>query len=236
MHLAPLTALAAAQRAPKGGGAWPAEEKRPRRSLACLPLTAGSVGSTTSGIGSSALFLFLLRCSLCESDMRLVRLEYDACSTPVSLGASPVIALDRPSQRPWTTRRPEAEEESDVTLASRLMLRLMVLYQWFLMALSVRPGRSFAISAHLLPTRCWASYMYFSSSSVHGSFLMSGSRWFSHLVLHCFPDLRIPDVWERVEATTDHFLVPWVPTRRIIESSSIAVHARRSAFTGSSIS
>jgi hypothetical protein len=37
------------------------------------------------------------------------------------------------------------------------MLRRIVEYQWFLMALSVLPGRSFAISAHLLPSRCCAS-------------------------------------------------------------------------------
>eukprot|EP01043_Picozoa_sp_COSAG02_P012210 COSAG02_NODE_468_length_21758_cov_41.206796_20_plen_81_part_00 len=35
--------------------------------------------------------------------------------------------------------------------------RLTVLFQWFLMMLSVRPGRSLAISAHLLPSFSRAS-------------------------------------------------------------------------------
>ena len=37
------------------------------------------------------------------------------------------------------------------------MFRRIVEYQWFLIALSVRPGNSFAISARLLPQRCCAS-------------------------------------------------------------------------------
>jgi hypothetical protein len=38
-----------------------------------------------------------------------------------------------------------------ISLATRRMLRRIVEYQWFFIALSVRPGSSFAISAHLLP-------------------------------------------------------------------------------------
>jgi len=42
----------------------------------------------------------------------------------------------------------------------------MELFQWFLMALSVRPGNNFAISAHRLPNRSWASMMMRSSPGV----------------------------------------------------------------------
>jgi hypothetical protein len=61
------------------------------------------------------------------------------------------------------------------------MRRFMDEFQWFLMALSVRPGRSLAISAHLGPVVWIADRMARSSSSVHGPFWMLGSRWLCHL-------------------------------------------------------
>ena len=54
-------------------------------------------------------------------------------------------------------------------------------FQWFLMALSVRPCSSVAISAQRCPTSRHAVTMTRSSSSVHGSLLMSGERWLCHL-------------------------------------------------------
>ncbi len=53
--------------------------------------------------------------------------------------------------------------------------RLLALFQWFFMALSVRPGILFAISAHLLPRSEWACSRFVSSSSVQGFLLISGS-------------------------------------------------------------
>ena len=59
---------------------------------------------------------------------------------------------------------------------SRSIRLLMEEFQWFLIELSVRPGRSLAISAHLLPrTRC-ARMMMSSSAVDQASLLISGLR------------------------------------------------------------
>jgi hypothetical protein len=54
--------------------------------------------------------------------------------------------------------------------------RRMVEFQWFFTELSVRPGRSLAISAHLFPKVACASRIIRSSSAVHGSFLIPGGK------------------------------------------------------------
>ena len=54
-------------------------------------------------------------------------------------------------------------------------------FQWFLIALSVRPLSSFEMSAHLWPTSSHAVKMTSSSASVHGPLLISGERWLCHL-------------------------------------------------------
>lgn len=58
----------------------------------------------------------------------------------------------------------------------RAINRLRVEFQRFLMALSVRPGRRLAISAHRLPSSTWAWMIALSSSSVHSDLLMSGFK------------------------------------------------------------
>lgn len=71
----------------------------------------------------------------------------------------------------------------------------MVLFQWFLMALSVRPGRCFAISAQRFPYFLCNARIFSSSSCVNAHFLIFGSRWLCHLKInnllylsrHCFP-------------------------------------------------
>ena len=66
-------------------------------------------------------------------------------------------------------------------------LRLSVLFQWFLMALSVRPTKVLAISAQRLPN-WWCAMMSLRSSAVlHSSRLMSGFRWLYHRSRHCLP-------------------------------------------------
>jgi hypothetical protein len=60
-------------------------------------------------------------------------------------------------------------------------LRFMVLFQWFLMALSVRPGSSLAMVAHLLPCCACAFRMRRSSSSVKVSLRTSGFSWLHQL-------------------------------------------------------
>ena len=64
---------------------------------------------------------------------------------------------------------------------------LMVLFQWFFMALSVRPGRNLLMRAQRLPKRLWASMMVISSSSVHLSFFILGSKWLWNLLSECIP-------------------------------------------------
>jgi hypothetical protein len=54
--------------------------------------------------------------------------------------------------------------------------RRMVEFQWFFTELSVRPGRSLAISAHLFPKVACAWRIIRSSSAVHGSFLIPGCK------------------------------------------------------------
>mmetsp|Transcript_25691 Transcript_25691/g.86164 ORF Transcript_25691/g.86164 Transcript_25691/m.86164 type:complete len:258 (+) Transcript_25691:404-1177(+) len=62
----------------------------------------------------------------------------------------------------------------------------------FLMALSVRPGSSFTISDHLVPSRATASTMVLSSSSLQGAFCRSGLRWLCQRSRHCLPSLSPP--------------------------------------------
>lgn len=57
----------------------------------------------------------------------------------------------------------------------------------FLMALSVLPETSLAISHHLLPWIRWSLTILISSSMVHFVLLMFGSRWLCHLSLHYLP-------------------------------------------------
>mmetsp|Transcript_21975 Transcript_21975/g.44706 ORF Transcript_21975/g.44706 Transcript_21975/m.44706 type:complete len:436 (-) Transcript_21975:379-1686(-) len=77
---------------------------------------------------------------------------------------------------------------TSVGLASPLSTtRRSVEFQRFLMALSVRPGRSLAISAQRCPNRPCASMSRASSSAVHLSFLTLGSSWLCHRSRICFP-------------------------------------------------
>ena len=98
-------------------------------------------------------------------------------------------------------------------------LHLSVACQWFLMAFSGRPGRSFASAAHRVPSIRWPSTRMRSSSAVHSPRRMSGLRWFSHLSRHCFP--RRPSI---LFAMKLHFLCPCSSTRRRSWLSSSSVH------------
>jgi hypothetical protein len=86
----------------------------------------------------------------------------------------------------------------------------------FLIALSVRPVKNLAISHHLLPICPCISRIILSSSWVHFSFLMFGSKWLCHLSRHYLPILP-----GRAWATALQFLGPLSTTmlRRISSSS-----------------
>jgi hypothetical protein len=98
--------------------------------------------------------------------------------------------------------------------------RLRPLFQWFLIALSVRPGRNLAISAHLLPSSACFAISMSSSSCDHASFRIAGSSWLCHLSRHCLP-LR-PGRYLAISAQR---LAPSTPrcsatSRRTVSSSS----------------
>ena len=51
----------------------------------------------------------------------------------------------------------------------------------------VLPGKSLAMSHHRFPFSRWASNMMRSSSGLHFSFLILGSRWLNQRSRHCLP-------------------------------------------------
>ena len=78
------------------------------------------------------------------------------------------------------------------------------------------PGRSFAISVHLLPRRLCACKMARSSSADQGSRLIDGSNWFMKRSRHCLPVRPVASC----PAMTAHFPPPWTVTSCLIRSSS----------------
>lgn len=69
-----------------------------------------------------------------------------------------------------------------------LFLFASVLNLFFIM-FSVLPFSTEAISDHLFPLSFWSWRSLRSSSTVHGSRLISGHKWLCHLSLHCLPVL-----------------------------------------------
>lgn len=86
------------------------------------------------------------------------------------------------------------------------------------MALSVLPGRALAISHHLLPNLECIVRIILSSSGLHFSLRMLGSKWLCHLSRHYFPILP-----GSAEAIVLQFLAPCFSTiwRRMESSSSV---------------
>lgn len=102
---------------------------------------------------------------------------------------------------------------------SILNLRLIVEFQWFLIALSVLPLRSLLMRAHRLP-KVYASVHDDRILFIWPTFLllMNGFRWLCHLSLHCFPILP-----GRYFAMLLQFLGPNLSTIRMTISSSSLV-------------
>jgi hypothetical protein len=98
-------------------------------------------------------------------------------------------------------------------------LRLSVEFQWFLMALSVRPESNLAMVAHLFPNLAWARRMASSSSGVKGRCSTCGESWLHHRRRHDLPDRPGMDLLMR-----DQLRAPWRPTRRCSASSSSGLH------------
>lgn len=89
----------------------------------------------------------------------------------------------------------------------------------FLIVLSVLPGMCLAISDHFLPCSKYKSISLLSSSRVHFSFLMWGSRWLWYLSRHCLPAL--PGSYEAIKFQA---LAPWSLTSISNSWSSSSVH------------
>lgn len=83
----------------------------------------------------------------------------------------------------WWSRGPFAY----ILYLSRRILAIITC-QWFFTALSVRPGKCLAITAHLLPWIRWEVIRRSSSSSVKGFLFILGSNWLNHLSLQLFPN------------------------------------------------
>lgn len=84
---------------------------------------------------------------------------------------------------------------------------------------TVRPLRSRAMIAHLLPNWAWAWIMVSSSSGVKGRCWTSGESWLHHRSLQDFPDRPGIDLLIK-----DQFLGPYVWTSRCKASSSPGLH------------
>ena len=142
------------------------------------------VRSGLLGIGEVADELRRRRCSLKSGRSSLIEIGVEG-ATAKRAGKGDV------GTRPlWRSRREtasgitgfcvgvgcssESESDSPSSRFRRNDDRRIVEFQWFFTALSVRPGRSFAISAHLFPILPWRSWMEASSSSVQGDLLIPG--------------------------------------------------------------
>lgn len=119
------------------------------------------------------------------------------------------VALKQPSKSSPTTKIPRSSRMGavDFGLFSRRYFSIFFFieeFQWFLIALSVRPGNILAISAHLFPNLRWLWRMRRSSlSDQFLDLLMFGLRWLCQRSRHCFPVL--PTSWEAIWL---HFLGP----------------------------
>mmetsp|Transcript_20147 Transcript_20147/g.39110 ORF Transcript_20147/g.39110 Transcript_20147/m.39110 type:complete len:230 (+) Transcript_20147:99-788(+) len=189
--------------------------------------------------GEGAALRFLCACALCGvppfvSPVAAAPLDVvggpDARS---SLSASDIAASewDRPeSSRSrffllFLTGVPSGFSLPMAMFFSLRILRRMVEFHRFLMALSVRPGTSLAISAHLLPWIFCASMISRSSSLVHGPFIMFGSNWLCHRSRICLP-VRLG----KYDATSTQLLSPCFSTSLRTSSSSSGVHGALQLF------
>lgn len=94
----------------------------------------------------------------------------------------------------------------------------MILFQWFLIELSVLPLINLANIDHFELYSLYSKNNNHSSSSVQDYFLISGFKWLCHLSQHCFPSLSLICL-----EITDHFLGPYylMRVRRSLSSSIV---------------
>ena len=95
----------------------------------------------------------------------------------------------------------------------------IVEFQWFLIVLSVLPGKNLHNKLHLLPYFLCIKYNIISSSLDQEVLLTVGHKWLNHLSLHCFPILS-----GKKDDMYDHFSGPYFSTNNIKFLSSSSVH------------
>ena len=104
-----------------------------------------------------------------------------AAAVAAALAISAVLVAEpRLRTGTWAVRL-RAEESPPSSLSCCRRMRRILEFQWFLIALSVRPGSIWAILAHLVPICCTSSMISWSSSSVSSSLLTEGHTWLCHL-------------------------------------------------------
>jgi len=82
----------------------------------------------------------------------------------------------------------EGQDEDEILMSWIARdLRAIMTCQWFLIALSVRPGKRRAIRDHLVPYAWRAARSCSSSSLENASRLSCGSSWLIHRSLQLFP-------------------------------------------------
>ncbi len=97
---------------------------------------------------------------------------------------------------------------------------LNIMLKRFFTLFSVRPGRRFLISDHLLPKLSLVSRSKISSSIIKGSFFISGFKKFTHLSLHYLPLRETFKILLSRLANEFHYLVPFSQISLINSSSS----------------
>ena len=109
-----------------------------------------------------------------------------------------------------------------IELRPSTILRRLMEFQKFLMALSVLPGTSLAISAHLLPILLCSLRINCSSWVDQGSRFIAGSNWLCHRSRICFAERS-----GRLFAILHQRRRPNFCTISRIRSSSCCVHGSR---------
>lgn len=122
---------------------------------------------------------------------RLVQVEADSSMVLEMVDSLPAL-LDRVRSKPFGRVSLTTSFLLLYTLLEcSLCLLAMITCQWFFTALSVLPGKSLAIMAHLLPYILCAVKSLSSSSSEKDLLFILGSSWLNHLNLQLFPAITI---------------------------------------------
>mmetsp|Transcript_9933 Transcript_9933/g.25658 ORF Transcript_9933/g.25658 Transcript_9933/m.25658 type:complete len:391 (-) Transcript_9933:180-1352(-) len=119
-------------------------------------VTGKSISCASDDCGFVRSRLLILAASMCVGVPRVERFE-----SPGSGG--------RPSGKPFGS-------SPSTSMCAMFSPRRSAEFQWFFTALSVRPGRYLAMSAHLLPNSSCSCMSFRSSSTDHASLRMSWSR------------------------------------------------------------